>query len=40
VLGAAISAFALPFIVLSRRRNEPADTVETITGPATAEAAS
>jgi MFS family permease len=40
VLGAAISAFALPFIVLSRRRDEPADTVETITGPATAEAPS
>ena len=38
VLGAAISAFALPFIALSRRRNEPADTVETITGPAAAEA--
>ena len=33
VLGAAISAFSLPFIALSRRRNEPADTVETITGP-------
>jgi len=38
VLGAAISAFALPFIALSRRRNEPADTVETISGPETAEA--
>jgi MFS family permease len=37
VLGAAISAFALPFIALSRARNEPADTVETITGPETAE---
>ena len=37
VLGAAISAFALPFIALSRRRNEPADTVETITGPEAAE---
>ena len=37
VLGAAISAFSLPFIALSRRRNEPADTVETITGPETAE---
>jgi MFS family permease len=38
VLGAAISAFALPFIVLSRSRKEPADTVESITDPATAEA--
>jgi MFS family permease len=38
VLGAAISAFALPFIALSRRRNEPADTVEAITGPEAAEA--
>ena len=37
VLGAAISAFSLPFIALSRRRNEPADTVETITGPETAD---
>ena len=37
VLGAAISAFSLPFIALSRRRNEPADTVETITGPEAAE---
>ncbi len=37
VLGAAISALSLPFIALSRRRNEPADTVETITGPETAE---
>jgi MFS family permease len=35
VLGAAISVFALPFIALSRRRNEPADTAETLTGPAT-----
>ena len=33
VIGAAISAFSLPFIALSRWRNEPADTVETITGP-------
>jgi MFS family permease len=40
VLGAAISAFALPFIALSRWRDEPADTAETITGPATAEASS
>jgi MFS family permease len=32
-LGAAITAFALPFIALSRARKEPADTVETITGP-------
>src|SRR5918995_3043200 len=31
-LGAAINAFALPFIALSRARKEPADTVETITG--------
>jgi MFS family permease len=38
VLGAAISALALPFIALSRRRNEPADTVETISGPETVEA--
>ena len=38
VLGAAISAFALPFIALSRRRNEPADTAKTMTGPATVEA--
>jgi MFS family permease len=38
VLGAAITVFALPFIFLSRRRNEPADTVETITGPEAAEA--
>jgi MFS family permease len=30
VLGAAISTLALPFIVLSRRENEPADTVEQI----------
>jgi MFS family permease len=37
VLGAAISVFALPFIALSRRCNEPADTVETITGPKAAE---
>jgi MFS family permease len=37
VLGAAISSFSLPFIALSRRRNELADTVETITGPETAE---
>ena len=35
VLGAAISAFALPFIALSRRRKEPADTAETMTAPAT-----
>jgi MFS family permease len=35
VLGAAISVFALPFIALSRRRKEPADTAETLTGPAT-----
>jgi MFS family permease len=34
VLGAAISAFAVPFIALSRRRNEPADTAETMTAPA------
>ena len=33
VIGAAISAFALPFIALSRLRNEPADTVESITDP-------
>jgi MFS family permease len=39
VLGATISAFALPFIALSRSRKEPADTVESITDPATAEAA-
>ena len=38
VLGAAISALALPFIALSRWRNEPADTAQTITGPAAAEA--
>ncbi len=38
VVGAAISAFALPFIALSRWRNEPADTAQTITGPAAAEA--
>jgi MFS family permease len=37
-LGAAINAFALPFIALSRARKEPADTVETITGPEVAEA--
>jgi MFS family permease len=37
VLGAAISALSLPFIALSRRRNEPADTVDTITGPQAAE---
>jgi MFS family permease len=37
VLGAAISALSLPFIAMSRRRNEPADTVETITGPEAAE---
>ena len=30
VLGAAISALSLPFIALSRRRNEPADTVESL----------
>ena len=33
VLGAAISVLALPFIVLSRRQNEPADTVERIVEP-------
>jgi MFS family permease len=36
-LGAAITAFALPFIALSRARKEPADTAETITGPEPAE---
>jgi MFS family permease len=36
VLGAGISALALPFLVLSRRQNAPADTVE----PATDRAAS
>jgi MFS family permease len=39
VLGAAITACSLPFIALSRSRNEPADTVETITGPEPAEPA-
>jgi MFS family permease len=29
-LGAAISALSLPFIALSRRRNEPADTVQSL----------
>jgi MFS family permease len=38
VLGAAISAFALPFIALSRRQNQPADTVKTITEPEPVEA--
>ena len=38
VIGAGISAFSLPFIALSRSRKEPADTVESITEPATAEA--
>jgi MFS family permease len=33
VLGAAVSILALPFIVLSRRQNEPADTVERIVEP-------
>ena len=33
VLGAAISTLALPFIVLSRRQNEPADTVEQMVEP-------
>jgi MFS family permease len=33
VLGAAISVLALPFIVLSRRQNQPADTVERIVEP-------
>jgi MFS family permease len=33
VLGAAVSVLALPFIVLSRRQNEPADTVERIVEP-------
>jgi hypothetical protein len=28
VIGAGISALALPFLVLSRRQNAPADTVE------------
>ncbi|MGH2746965.1 MAG: MFS transporter [Actinomycetota bacterium] len=35
VLGAAISAVALPFLVLSRRQNAPADTVEVAEAPAT-----
>jgi MFS family permease len=38
LLGAAISAFSLPFIALSRLRNEPADTAESITSPETVEA--
>ena len=38
VLGAAVSAFALPFVLLSRRQNQPADTVETISEPEPAEA--
>jgi MFS family permease len=33
VLGAAMSTLALPFIVLSRRQNQPADTVEQIVEP-------
>jgi MFS family permease len=33
VLGAAVSILALPFIVLSRRQNEPADTVERMVEP-------
>jgi MFS family permease len=36
-IGAAISALALPFIVLSRRENQPADTVESIARPQDAE---
>jgi MFS family permease len=31
LLGAGISALALPFLVLSRRQNAPADTVEAAT---------
>jgi hypothetical protein len=33
VLGAAISTLSLPFIALSRRENQPADTVEQIVEP-------
>jgi MFS family permease len=36
-LGAGISALTLPFVVLSRRQNQPADTVESITAPEAAE---
>jgi MFS family permease len=38
VLGAAISAFSLPFIALSRRRNEPADTVQSLAAAEAVEA--
>jgi MFS family permease len=37
--GAAISALALPFLVLSRRQNAPADTVEVTEAPPVADAA-
>ena len=33
LLGAAISALALPFMLLSRRQNAPADTADGVTGP-------
>jgi MFS family permease len=36
LLGAGISAGALPFIVLSRRQDEPADTATSMAGPAEA----
>jgi MFS family permease len=36
-IGAAISALALPFVLLSRRENQSADTVESITSPETAD---
>jgi MFS family permease len=37
-IGAAISALALPFVWLSRREKQQADTVESITSPETADA--
>ena len=33
LVGAAVSALALPFIFLSRRQDAPADTVEAVTAP-------
>jgi MFS family permease len=39
LIGAGISAFALPFIILSRRQNAPADTVEVADAEAVAQPA-
>ena len=37
-MAAGISAFALPFLVLSRRQNAPADTVEVVEAQEAAQA--